>query len=134
MTNTANEATPLRPGGSRLLNAPFLEMDLNKCIAEIRSESTWQIRDRNSITIFKSDDITIVLMGMHEHADLKTHTANGTIMVQVLDGKIDFKTEARTTVLENGQIIALQPNIPHSVLAVKESFFLLTVFASKIDM
>lgn len=131
MTTTSNEATPLRPHGDRLLNAPLVEMDLNKFVDEIKSETTWESSDRNSMTIFKSEVMTVVLMGMRENAELKTHTANGNILVQVLAGKIDFKTDAQTTDLNKGQMIALHPNIPHSVLAVKESFFLLTVIAAK---
>ena len=134
MTNTSNEATGLRPQGDRLLNAPIVEIDLNNFIDELKSETTWKDSDRNSMTIFKSDSITIVLIGMHENAELKTHKANGHIMVQVLDGKIDFKTETKITVLKKGQMIALQQNIPHSVLAATESFFLLTVVTLKTEV
>jgi quercetin dioxygenase-like cupin family protein len=128
MTNTSKEATTLRPQGERLLNAPLVEMNLNKFMDEIKAESTWHNSDRNSMTIFKSDSITIVLIGIRENSELKTHTAVGHIIVQVLNGKINFNTEAQTIALEKGQMIALQPNIPHSVLAVNESFFMLTVF------
>ena len=131
MENKSNEATPQRPEGDRLLNAPLVEMDLNNFIRQIKQESTWANTDRNSITIFKSDSMRIVLMGMHQNAELKTHTANGIISVQVLEGKINFTAEQKTVVLEKGQMIALQEKIPHSVLAAEESFFLLTLAMSK---
>lgn len=127
MTTTSNNATAQRPQGDRLLNGPLVEMNLNQFIADIKAETTWKDSDRNSMTIFKSENISIVLIGMRENAELKAHTAAGHIMVQVLEGKIDFKTEEKTTVLEKGQMIALQQSILHSVVAVKESFFLLTV-------
>ncbi len=88
MKNISNEATALRPEGDRVLNAPLVEMDLNKFIVQLKQETTCTDSDRNSITVFKSDDMTIVLIGMHAKAELKTHTAKGHISVQVLDGEI----------------------------------------------
>jgi quercetin dioxygenase-like cupin family protein len=127
MENKSNEATPQRPQGDRMLNAALVEMDLNKFMDEIKQESTWKESDRNSITIFKSDSMRIVLVGLHENAELKTHTANGTISVQVLEGAIKFTAEPQAVHLEKGQMIALQEKMPHSVIAVRESFFLLTL-------
>lgn len=127
MKNKSNEATAQRPEGDRLLNASLVEMDLNKFIAQLKQETTWADSDRNSITIFKSDHMTIVLIGVHANAELKTHIAKGHINVQVLDGDIKFTAEQQTVSMGKGQMISLKENIPHSVLAIKESFFLLTM-------
>ncbi len=127
MENKSNEATPQRPEGERLLDAPLVEMDLNHFIEQVRNEPSWKDSDRNSITIFKSENMRVVLIGLHENAELKTHTANGIISVQVLEGNIKFTTEQKVVELEKGQMLALQKQIPHSVLALKETFFLLTM-------
>lgn len=71
--------------------------------------------------------MSIVLIGMHANAELKTRVAKGHINVQVLEGEIKFTAQQQTVSLEKGQMICLQENIPHSVLAIKESFFLLTM-------
>lgn len=127
MENKSNEATPQRPDGDRLLNANLVEMDLNNFIDQVRNESTWRESDRNSITIFKSDKMRIVLLGLHKGAELTTHTAKGTISVQVLEGKINFTAEPQIATLQKGQMIVLHEKIPHSVTALEESFFLLTL-------
>ncbi len=127
MENKSNEATPQRPEGDRMLDAPMVEMDLNKLMAQIKSEAPWEKADHNAITIFKSDLMRIVMMGMHENAELKTHTANGTISVQVIAGNIHFTANDHTTSMEAGQMLVLHEKIPHSVVALKESFFLLTL-------
>ncbi|MEO7266225.1 MAG: cupin domain-containing protein [Ferruginibacter sp.] len=129
--NKSNEATPLRPEGDRILDAPFVEIDLNNFIVQIKDEITWTTTDRNSITIFKSDNTTIVLIGLHQNAELKRHKAYGNIHVQVLEGKINFNTEQQTVSLQKGQMIALKADIPHGVLALEDSFFLLTVFVNQ---
>ncbi|WP_348799993.1 cupin domain-containing protein [Flavobacterium adhaerens] len=127
MEDKSNDATPLRPEGERFLNSALVEMNLNDFVNQIKNESTWANRDRNSITIFKSETMRIVLIGLHEKAEMKEHKANGVISVQVLDGKIEFATDAQTMILENNQMIALQENITHRVKALTESVFLLTL-------
>lgn len=131
MENKSIDATPQRPNGNRILNASLVEMNLPNLIAQIKDESTWNESDRNAITIFKSTTMRIVLMGLHQDAVLKPHKANGVISVQVLEGKINFVTEQQTVVVEAGQMIALDENLIHSVVALKETFFLLTVALDK---
>lgn len=131
MENKSNDATPLRPKGDRLLNAPLVEMNLNQFIEQLKTETTWKDGDRNTITIFKSDKLRIVLIGLKQNAELKKHTAPGYISVQVISGKIVFTSDPdgtlQTVALTSGKMIALQPKIPHAVLANEESFFLLTM-------
>jgi quercetin dioxygenase-like cupin family protein len=127
MENKSNEATPQRPAGDRTLNAPLVKMNLEHYITELKNESTWKESDRNSITLYKSEKLRVVLIGLHKHAELKTHTANGIITVQLLQGHIWFTAEGETAELQHGQMLALQKKIPHSVIAKEESFFLLTV-------
>lgn len=122
-----HKSTPLRPEGERILNASLVEMDLNQFIKQIKEETTWKESDHNSITIFKSEHLRIVLIGMHQGAELKTHTTNATISVQALEGKIQFTAEEQTIELSKGQMLALHAKIPHSVKALEESFFLLSL-------
>jgi len=131
MENKSNDATSQRPDGKRILNAPLVEMDLYKFIEQIKEETTWTDSDRNSVTIFKSETMRIVLLGLHENAELKPHKANGVISVQVLEGKINFITEQQTSLVAKGQMLALQENIPHSVFALTETFLLLTLAMSE---
>lgn len=127
MENKSTEATPLRPEGERTLSARLVEIDLNKFINKIKQETTWAETDHNSITIFKSASTTMVIIGMHKNAQLKEHKAAGNISVQVLHGEINFFAEQQTLSLGTGNMITLEANIPHSVTALEESFFLLTV-------
>ncbi len=131
MENKSNDATSQRPEGSRVLNAQLVEMNLHEFIDQIKNETTWTDSDRNSITIFKSETMRIVLMGLHENAELKAHKANGVLSIQVLEGKVNFITAQQSSIIEKGQMIALQENIIHSVMAVTESFFLLTLAMNK---
>ena len=122
-----NNPTHLRPEGDRILNAPLVHMDLNEFTKTIKNEKTWKEKDRNAMTIYKTDGMRMVLVALHKGAILERHTANGIISVQVLDGEINFSTDDQTVNLKEGQAIALHKMIHHEVTAVKESVFLLTL-------
>jgi quercetin dioxygenase-like cupin family protein len=127
METKSNDATPLRPDGHRILNDNLVEMNLPQFIAQIKSEKTWCEGEKNSITIFKSDLMKIVLIGLHKNAELKKHTAQAQISVQVLEGEVQFSIVEKQLLLTKGQMISLQPNISHALYAEKESFVLLTL-------
>lgn len=126
MTERSNAATPQRPAGQRILNAPLVTMDLDKLSLQIRQEQAWKDKDRNAMTIFNNQDMSIVLLAFHQGAELKTHTAAGIISVQVLEGKIRFVTADETVERRKGEMLTLHEKIPHSVFAVEETVFLLT--------
>lgn len=126
--STASEAEMLhRPSSNRIVSAPCVEIDLPKHIAQLQQEPAWMQGDRNTITVYKSELMRIVLMGLRKDAEIKPHKANGVISVQVIAGKIQFITEQQTVSLAQGQMIALEPGITHSLIAQEDSFVLLTM-------
>lgn len=128
---SSTDSTVNRPEGERELNAPLVELNPDKFIAQIKSETNWADGKQNAITIFKAQSMRIVLIGLQKGAEMKEHKAKGVISVQVLEGTINFVTEHQTARIEKGQMIALQENITHSVSALTEAFFLLTLSMSK---
>ena len=126
MEEKFNEATTQRPQGDRVLDAKLVTIDLPSFIEQIRNEEQWGDSDRNAITVFKTNGMSIVLIALHKGAEMARHSANGLISVQVLEGEILFSTDERSVELGNGNILALHKGIPHSVLAKEETIFLLT--------
>src|SRR5690606_9995072 len=127
MEEKMNESTPLRPEGERVVNAPLVTIDLPRFMEQIKKEPAWLNGTRNAITVFKSERLRLVLIALHGGAELPTHTADGTISVQVLEGSILFGTAEESVQLGKGQMITLHELIPHNVLALEESLFLLTL-------
>lgn len=127
MEEKYNNPTIQRPDGDRMIDAALVSIDLPMFIKQIKNEPAWKTSDRNAITVFKTNGLRIVLIALHEGANMSTHTAHGIICVQVIEGRIQFKTTRQTVEMETGQMTVLHENIPHSLLAVKESVFLLTL-------
>ncbi len=82
-----NASTEARPEGDRVLNAPLVHINIAEFIRQIKKEATWDNSDRNAITVYKTDGLSMVLVALHK-------------------------------------------GLPHSVTALQESVFLLTLATS----
>lgn len=127
MEKKFNKETSQRPEGDRLLDASMVTIDLPLFMKQIKDEPSWKDSDRNSITVFKTEGMRIVFIGLHKNAERTEHKADGIISVQVLEGQIKFTTDLQSVELDKGQMLILHERIPHSVLAIEETFILLTL-------
>jgi quercetin dioxygenase-like cupin family protein len=107
-----------------------VNIDIAGFSRQLKNEEAWNNSDRNAITVYKTNGLRIVLVALHEGAVIAKHTAGGIISVQVLEGEIEFTTDEQSVMLKKEQMIALHKGLPHSVTALKESVFLLTLAAS----
>lgn len=130
MEEKFNESTAQRPDGERMIDAALVSIDLPLYMAQIKEESSWKDGKRNAITVFKTNGLRIVLIALHEGSEMARHTADGIISVQVLEGQIQFNTDQQSVELGKGQMLALHERIPHSVKAIRETIFLLTLTSS----
>ena len=127
MEEKHNEATQQRPEGDRPVDAALVTIDLPMFIKQIKKESPWKGSKRNAITVFKTNGLRIVLIALHKGGEMRRHIADGIISVQVLEGQMQFNTDVKSVELNKGQMLALHERIPHSIMAVKETIFLLTL-------
>jgi quercetin dioxygenase-like cupin family protein len=125
-----NDATINRPQGERVLNAPFVFIDIDEYVKQLINEDAWQKNDRNSITVHKNDTITTVIVGLHEHAVINNNSVDGFINIQVIDGKIKMQVETEEMEMQKGQCVVLQKFINHSIEALQDSVLLLTTTES----
>lgn len=122
-----NDATLNRPAGDRTIDAPSLVIDMEAFIRQIKGENAWAKSDRNSITVFKTDDMRLVLGGLHKGAEMLPHKAEGITCIQVLDGVLEVTTDELDATLEKGLMVAVHKGCNYRVVAQEESFYLLTV-------
>lgn len=130
MEEIFNESTSQRPEGDRMIDAALVSIDLPLFMKQIKEETPWKDGKRNAITVFKTNGLRVVLIALHEGAEMARHTADGIISVQVLEGRVQFTTDQQSLELNKGQMLALHERIPHSVKAIQETIFLLTLTTS----
>ena len=120
-----NDATLNRPEGDRVLDAPYVFMDLEDYEKQIKDEEAWDKNDRNGITIFKTDNLTTVLTCLHKDASIEENSVDGLFQVQVLDGKVSISTVDGDAEMRQGEMMIFHPNVQHSIKALKKSTLLL---------
>ena len=121
-----NEATLNRPEGDRIIDAPFVFIDLKKYGSQLLQEEAWIKNDRNGITVYKTDGYTMVLSCLKEGALLEDNIVDGLITMQVMQGAIDFTIETGTVSVKKQQMITVHGGIMHTIKAVEDTMLLIT--------
>lgn len=124
-----NEATKNRPAGDRILDAPQLYVDIEQHLEILKDENAWQKKDRNAMTIFKSDKMSIVLVALHGGATLLPQEIKSLVTAQVLQGSISFESSQGVKNLKEKNIVVLHSNEPFNATAIEDTTLLLTVFS-----
>ena len=106
MENKRNEATMNRPKGDRVLDAPYVFVNIPEFIRQLKSEETWQKNDRNGITVFKSGRVTMVLTCLHAKAILKNNLVDGIFTLQVIEGIVRVKTPDGDVDMQSNHVIS----------------------------
>jgi quercetin dioxygenase-like cupin family protein len=102
-------------------------LDLLGEAATLRREAAWVQGDRNAKTYVKEADLRVVLTVLKDGATLREHQVPGTAVVQVLTGRLRLRLSGREVELPAGQLVIIEPNLPHDVEALEESAFVITI-------
>jgi quercetin dioxygenase-like cupin family protein len=128
-----NEATINRPKGDRVIDGSYVFIDLPAFLTQLQQEKAWEKNDRNGITVFKSDEVAIVLSVLKAGSQLPDNSVDGYLTLQLIHGKVNVTTPDGDVVLLPNQIIAFHPNIHNSVQVIDDSVLLLTNYSRDKD-
>lgn len=73
--------------------------------------------------------LRVVIFAMDEGQELTDHASARAVVVQMLDGGMDFSYAGQTQALTAGDVVYLAPNEHHAVLATSPCRFALTLVA-----
>ena len=116
-----------RKNPHRLLDAALLCFDLPAAIEKIKQEEAWKMGERNSLTLMKSEFMRIVLIALHGQSEINFNQSGNVISVQLLEGKLNFQTADESIMMKKGNLITIHEETAHTLIAVEESVFLLTI-------
>ncbi len=122
----SNDATFNRPGSRRVIDAPYVFADLYQYKDQLKEEEAWHKSDRNAITLFKTEGVSIVLICMHANARIEDNTTDGIMTLQAVEGRISVSVDKSRIKLKPGQMLSLHRNIPYSIEAMEDATLLLT--------
>ena len=124
----SNHSTGNRPEGDRILDAPYVFTDIPMYLEQLRSEKSWAKNDRNAITVYKSEKITIVIAIRKSGAMVNDHSIDECLTFQVLSGELKVETEGRVFYTTAGQMMTFHAHLAHSITALADSEILITTY------
>jgi quercetin dioxygenase-like cupin family protein len=118
--------TEQRP--SHTISGRALQFDLAQEVRLLKGESAWASGNRNSKTLVLDSSFRVVLTVLKAGARLEEHRASGWTSVQTVSGWLRLVVaDGEPVDLAPEGLLVMQPDVPHSVEAVEESTFLLSI-------
>jgi quercetin dioxygenase-like cupin family protein len=115
------------PESERPLHGPLQRFDLGAEIDRLREERAWQRGQRNSITLRKGEGMNVVLLLMKAGDRLEEHAAPGPLSLSVREGRIRFMVAEEVAEAGPDTLLACDAGIRHTVEALSDAVFLLTI-------
>lgn len=117
----------LRPRPEDRLAAPVQLVDLSEAAETLRREAHGAVAGHRQIAVFRHGPVTIVSFVFEPNGILKEHKADGVVTILALSGHLRVVADEEPYDLTAGRLLALAPNVLHTIMAVSASEMLLTV-------
>ena len=117
----------LRPAPAGRFAGQSHVFDLGAMLSELRAEAHPTQNGHRQMTIFHRLPVAKVLFAFEPEGKLANHSAHGLVTIQVLEGRLIVQADGQDHELSVGQVLILNPDVPHDVRAPEASAMLLTV-------
>jgi quercetin dioxygenase-like cupin family protein len=111
------------------LDQPMMAFAIAEEISKIKADHPSTSEGKRSAVLAKNEHVSIVLAVLARGEALEEHQTEGQITVTVVQGAIRFDALNERVRLNAGGLLTLRPGIRHSVEALEDSAFVITVCA-----
>jgi len=115
------------PREKRSITSSSFTFDLPTLIENMKQSHSWVKGDLNAMILLNRPDKKILLTAIHERTEVKSFQANDSITLQIIEGKLMFRTRKESVSLKKGQLLTLSEKIKYSMTTMEETVFLLTI-------
>lgn len=115
-----------QPPAERFAGSSHL-FSLSDALRELRAEDHPPRSGHRQITLLQRPPVTQVLFSFEKGGHLDEHAARGLVTIHVLEGRLHVQADGDDHELAAGDVLVLDPDVPHDARAVEESAMLLTV-------
>jgi len=102
--------------------------DLTAALDALRREPRPASKGHRQITLQHHGPVRLVLFAFEAGGSMREHQAPGWTTIHVLRGALRVRTPGESYTLTTGQLLALDPDVPHDVDATEETDMLLGVY------
>lgn len=117
----------LRPPPSERFAGPSHHLSLRQALADLRAETKEARNGHRQITLFHRAPVTQVLFSFEPGGHLAEHSARGLVTIHVVEGQLQVGAEGQEHTLSAGELLILDPDVPHDVRSTGDGAMLLTV-------
>jgi len=96
-------------------------------IASLYESLEYGIDRPKAKVLFNNDDVKEIRITFRKGQEMKEHKAGFPIVVEIVDGSIDFGVNGERFILEKGKLITLASNVPHDLTALEDSIVRLSL-------
>jgi len=108
------------------IGAPIVKVCLGNAVKKLQHDPAWE-HGRSSITLAKYPDFRAVLVTMKAGTTMEEHKTEGSISVHTLTGHVRLSVGKERIEIPADHVVMLYSDLPHSVEALVDSSFLLTI-------
>jgi quercetin dioxygenase-like cupin family protein len=128
-----NSPDRLREHPEDRLASPTQFVDLAAAGTALRAEPHAAVGGHRQVTVARHGPVTVILFAFEHDGLLKEHHADGEVLLQVLQGRLQVTADEDTHTMGPGTLLALAPGLAHSVRALEATDMLLTVHRLPVD-
>ena len=88
---------------------------------------TGTIRPKDSETLIRTDHLEVFRYALPAGKVVDTHTAAGLMVIQCLEGTVEFTALGKTQQLTPGAMLYLPDHEPHALKALSDTLLLITI-------
>jgi quercetin dioxygenase-like cupin family protein len=107
--------------------APALAFDLNAAAEELAREATVNKQGHRQKTLYRHGQSSLALFLFEPGSELREHRTNGTVFIQILQGRLTVHAAGQRHALTAGHVLVMSPEVPHDLHAEERTHMLLTV-------
>jgi quercetin dioxygenase-like cupin family protein len=104
---------------------PIARLDLVEEVRKMRASP--RPKAHTAKTLVRTLDQRLVLMLLDRGAQIPVHQTEAPLTIQALDGRVIVSLLASTFDLGPGQLLAIERDVPHAMVAIEDSAVLLTL-------
>ena len=114
------------PPSERFAGSSHL-FSLADALVQLRAEDHPARDGHRQITLLQRPPVTQVLFSFEEGGGLQEHSAAGLVTIHALEGSLRVEADGTDHELGPGDVLVLDPGVPHDVRSQARSAMLLTV-------
>lgn len=85
-----------------------------------------RLHDARTTTLVKTSTYELIRLVVHAGREIATQSP-GEVIVQCLEGEIEFRASTGMKILHAGDLLHLPPRVPHAMKATVDSSLLVTI-------